>query len=68
MILKFIKKDLERISIDFYNDNNLVFDYKILKPKIISRQLEEFYKEEMKKYSPNDIIKPTIIEIEQKRR
>ena len=62
----FIKKDLERISIDFYNDNNLVFDYKILKPKIISRQLEEFYKEEMKKHSPNDIIKPTIIEIEQK--
>ena len=32
----------------------------------MSRQLEEFYKEEMKKYSPNDIINPTIIEIEQK--
>ena len=32
----------------------------------MSRQLEDFYKEEMKKYSPNNIIKPTIIEIEQK--
>ena len=62
----FIKEDLENIEIEFNNGNKIKFDYKILKPKIISRQLDEFYKEEMKKYSPNDIIKPTIIEIEQK--
>jgi len=62
----FIKEDLENIEIEFNNGNKINFDYKILKPKIISRQLDEFYKEEMKKYSPNDIIKPTIIEIEQK--
>ena len=62
----FIKNDLERILIEFDHFNVLVFDYKILKPKIMSRQLEDFYKEEMKKYSPNNIIKPTIIEIEQK--
>ena len=62
----FIKNDLEHILIQFDHINVLVFDYKILKPKNMSRQFEEFYKEEMKKYSPNDIIKPTIIEIEQK--
>ena len=62
----FIKKDLTNIKIEFSNGIIIKFDYKIFKPKIISRKLEEFYKEEMKKYSPIDIIKPTIIEIEQK--
>ena len=62
----FIKEDLTNIQVEFYNGNKIIFDYKILKPKKMSRKLEEFYKEEMKKYSPDDIIKPTIIEIEQK--
>ena len=62
----FIKRDLTNIKIEFYNDIIINFDYKIIKPKIISRQLEEFYEKEMKKYSPDDILKPTIIEIEQK--
>ena len=62
----FIKEDLTNIKIEFNNGNKINFDYKIFKPKIISRQLEEFYEKEMKKYSPDDIIKPTIIEIEQK--
>ena len=62
----FIKEDLTNIKIEFNNGITIKFDYKILKPKITSRKLEEFYKEEMKKHSPDDIIKPTIIEIEQK--
>ncbi len=62
----FIKEDLTNIKIEFNNGIIINFDYKILKPKIISRQLEEFYEKEMKKYSPDDILKPTIIEIEQK--
>ncbi len=62
----FIKKDLTNIKVEFNNGISITFDYKILKPKKMSRKLEEFYKEEMKKYSPDDIIKPTIIEIEQK--
>ncbi len=62
----FIKKDLTNIKVEFNNGISITFDYKILKPKKMSRKLEEFYNEEMKKYSPYDIIKPTIIEIEQK--
>ena len=62
----FTKEDLENIEIEFNNGNKINFDYKIFKAKIISRQLEEFYEKEMKKYSPDDILKPTIIEIEQK--
>ena len=62
----FKKEDLTNITIVFNNTNKINFDYIIIKPKRMSRELEEFYNKEMKKYSPYEIIKPTIIEIEQK--
>ena len=62
----FIKEDLTNITIEFNNSKKIIFDYKILKPKIISPELKKFYEKEMKKYSVIDIIKPTIIEIEKK--
>ncbi len=61
----FIKEDLTNITITFDNNKSINFDYKIVKPKKMSRKLQEFYEKEMKENKYN-IKKPTIIEINKK--
>ena len=61
----FEKNNLNNITITFENNLTITFDYKIFKIKSMTRELSEFYNKEMKK-NKNNIINPTIIDIEKK--
>ena len=63
-IYPFTKEQLTNITITFMNNQIFNFDYKILRVTNMIEEFEQFFKEIISNYNPNNIIYPTIFDIE----